>query len=122
MKFKESFVIFVAICCIHVEAQRAREYCGRKFSATGLSFGGRRTHRNEWPWLVALIYLPKNAFLCGGSLVSKKHVISGEICKLSDEVKIKFIEISQLPTASSPNCHLESYLKMTSQLSLENTT
>jgi secreted trypsin-like serine protease len=81
MKFKESFVIFVAICCIFVAGEESK-YCGRKFSASGLIFGGNKTQSNEWPWLVALVNWPKNEFFCGGSLISSKHVVSGEICRV----------------------------------------
>jgi secreted trypsin-like serine protease len=80
MKFKDIFVILLAICCFFVEGQSVREKCGRKFSAIGTVFGGERTQSNEWPWLAALFYWPKDVFFCGGSLVSSKHVISGEIC------------------------------------------
>jgi Trypsin len=83
MRFKESFVIFVAICCPYVEGQES-ESCGSKIGARGLSFGGEKVQSNEWPWLVALINWPKNEFFCGGSLVSSKHVISGENCRVFD--------------------------------------
>lgn len=52
--------------------------CGRKFVGAGMVFGGEKTTQNSWPWLVALFYLPKNQFFCGGSLISSKHVLSGE--------------------------------------------
>jgi secreted trypsin-like serine protease len=67
----------VAICCIFAEEEE--ESCGSKIGASGLVFGGEKVQSNEWPWLVALIKWPKNALFCGGSLVSSKHVISGEI-------------------------------------------
>jgi Trypsin len=72
MRFEETFVILLAICCIFVEGH---EYCGRKFDGSG-----KEVRSNEWPWLVALVNWPKNSFFCGGSLISSKHVISGEIC------------------------------------------
>jgi secreted trypsin-like serine protease len=83
MKFKEFFAIFTTFCCVFVQGQE-RENCGRKFSATGQVIGGRKVQSNEWPWLVALIYWPKNKFFCGGNLVSSKHVISGKICRVCD--------------------------------------
>jgi hypothetical protein len=48
-----------------------------------------------------------NAFFCGTSLVSDKHVVSGDICKLNVEVKSEFIDISQPRTASRPVGHLK---------------
>jgi Trypsin len=82
MKFTLVFVIFVAICCVLADGQG--ESCGRKFSGSDLSFGGEQVQSNEWPWLVALIYSPKNVFFCSGSLISSKHVISGEFCQVCD--------------------------------------
>jgi secreted trypsin-like serine protease len=80
MKFKESFVIFVAICCIYADGQGESENCGRKDSVSERIFGGEEVQSNEWPWLVAFVNWTENKFFCGGSLVSSKHVISGEIC------------------------------------------
>jgi Trypsin len=92
MRFQLICLIFVAICYICVEGQSVREKCGRKLSASGQVFGGRkvqnamriiggeRVQSNEWPWLVVFVYSSENEFFCAGSLVSSKHVISGEIC------------------------------------------
>jgi secreted trypsin-like serine protease len=80
MRVKVSFVIFVAICCTYAEEQE--ESCGRKNSFSLRIFGGEQVRSNEWPWLVALIYWPTDKFFCAGSLISKNHVISGEICRV----------------------------------------
>ena len=59
--------------------------CGKKFEGTGMVFGGKKTTQNAWPWLVALIYMPKKRLFCGGSIISKRHVLTGEkICNEND--------------------------------------
>lgn len=52
--------------------------CGAKFEGIGTIFGGEKAEQNSWPWLVAFLYVPKNSFFCGGSLISKRHVLSGK--------------------------------------------
>jgi hypothetical protein len=36
------------------------------------------TNYNAWPWFVALEFWPSAQFFCSGSLISNKHVLSGE--------------------------------------------
>lgn len=54
------------------------EGCGTRIGDSGMMFGGVQTQKNEWPWLVAFFFQPDNIFFCGGSLISIKHVLSGE--------------------------------------------
>jgi hypothetical protein len=44
----------------------------------GFAPGGEKARKGEWPWLVAFVYQPEEAFICGGSLISDKHILSGE--------------------------------------------
>ena len=52
--------------------------CGTKFEGFGTIFGGVKAEQNSWPWVVPFLYVPKNKFFCGGSLISIRHVLSGE--------------------------------------------
>lgn len=54
-----------------------------------LGIGEDETNENDWPWLVALFF--SNTFLCGGTLVSDKHVISGEIFRHFWKLKVSFL-------------------------------
>lgn len=56
------------------------EVCGQQFVLAGLIAGGNKTVRGEWPWLVALELKPDGMFFCAGTLISEKHVLSGELC------------------------------------------
>lgn len=52
--------------------------CGRKSLIAFRIFNGEHSDPNSWPWLVVFHYTPKNVFFCGGSLISAKHVLTGE--------------------------------------------
>jgi hypothetical protein len=54
--------------------------CGGRPAGSGLVYGGNHTRLHSWPWLVALRLKPTNDFFCGGSVISERHVISGESC------------------------------------------
>lgn len=56
----------------------ASEECGKRRGFQALGFGGRETLKQEWPWLAAFIYLEENSFMCGGSILSRSHVLSGK--------------------------------------------
>lgn len=54
-------------------------------SPTKLIFHGDSYERGEWPWLVA-IYKKKEdtvGFVCAGTLVSDRHVITGEAMEIT---------------------------------------
>jgi hypothetical protein len=82
MKFKEFLVIFVAISVICVDASeittRQPPTCGKRLSGEGNVMGGRHTRLHSWSWLVVLHLKPTNTFFCAGSLISERHVVSGE--------------------------------------------
>lgn len=52
--------------------------CGERFSSDSQASNETKEEANKWPWLVAFINWPKNEFICSGSLISSRHVLSGE--------------------------------------------
>jgi hypothetical protein len=79
MKFNQFYFFAVAIysSCFVFSSEGA--VCGTRSSGRGNAFGGTPVKKETpWPWLVALINWPKDELFCGGSLVSEKHVVSGE--------------------------------------------
>lgn len=78
----------IIICAVVAESfalelnrlQRSVDTCGKSKIKTGLIVRGRNFSRGTFPWIVALSYKgfgpPK--FFCGGTLISKTFVISGE--------------------------------------------
>lgn len=54
--------------------------CGNSVEYRGLIVYGESFPRGTFPWMVALLTNKKDplAFFCGGTLVSLKHVVTGE--------------------------------------------
>lgn len=86
MKFGDFLLIFVVICGVFGQLQGNNQECGMKFLARIV--GGTSVNQAEWPWLVAFVNTFYERFFCSGSLVSTKHVVSGEK-KYSIEVLTK---------------------------------
>lgn len=90
MKVLLCAVFFVYSDLFQVEGQQ----CGVKSGFVATIFGGERVEKGEWPWMVAFIHRKEEVFFCAGSLVSKKHILSGEAVilqnKNSQSVKQQF--------------------------------
>jgi secreted trypsin-like serine protease len=52
--------------------------CGRVKVATSLSIGSEYAIRGQWPWLVPLLKNDSDKYFCGSTIVSERHLISGE--------------------------------------------
>lgn len=82
MKFKYFFSISLLVYPIFnaVGPAQAKNTpkCGKSWKAVGTVRGGQPSTRNSFPWLVAFQLRATNKFFCSGSLVSEKHVVSGE--------------------------------------------
>jgi secreted trypsin-like serine protease len=53
--------------------------CGLAVQATSLIVNGNAVSRGAWPWLTAIFQTTDSglAFICGGTLISEHHVITG---------------------------------------------
>ena len=90
MKFKNKLIVFIVlfdILCqvnaniienrIRYENQRVKSE--KRFEASlRIVGGGPLDDRTKWPWLVAFTHNEENEYFCGGSLISKRHVLAGE--------------------------------------------
>lgn len=73
MSFIVLFVMFPAL------NGRRTDHCGQRFIGAGLVVNGSATEANDWPWMVALMYLYKDyEYFCAGNLVTTRHVLSGK--------------------------------------------
>lgn len=59
------------------------EQCGQRLVLSGTIFGGAPTKKGDWPWLVAFVYWPDEAFFCAGSLITRSHVLTGKCFNFS---------------------------------------
>lgn len=56
--------------------------------------GGTATTRGAWPFIVALYYTEDSIFFCGGTLISSKNVLTGEVDVNYLDKSIKVLKIS----------------------------
>lgn len=53
--------------------------CGKSSTSVGLVTGGSTAKLGQWPFLVSLYDVDLDAHLCGGSLITNQHVLTGKI-------------------------------------------
>jgi hypothetical protein len=90
MKFEVIFVVLFAISSVvatkpFVATKPPRKNCGRSFIQLNKIHSSENSEPNAFPWLVAFYNL-ENQFLCSGSLISSRHVITGKGCKQNDRI------------------------------------
>lgn len=54
--------------------------CGNTFFKNNLIYGGNKTKPKQWPFLVGILQKFEKTFICGGSLISNKHVLTAAHC------------------------------------------
>lgn len=73
-------ISLVILSSLVFEYSALARICGQGRSEyIGQIVGGTKTTKGDWPWLVALTHGENDDFFCGGSLISAKHVLSGEV-------------------------------------------
>lgn len=73
-----SLLILVAAFSIFQNIHVNGMECGSVNLTRSLMRGGRATLRNEWPFIVALYEVRHTKFICGGTLISNRHVLTGD--------------------------------------------
>lgn len=54
--------------------------------------GGKQALRGEWPFIAAIFKIEKHTLICGGTIISIKHILTGkdnEQCENLDKQRIK---------------------------------
>lgn len=64
--------------------------CGKQHLGTGLIFNGDTSVRGQWPWLAPFFEIKESSenFICGSTLISNLHVVTGDLI-----MRIIFIHI-----------------------------
>lgn len=70
------FLFFSIISIAFVAGQ---DECGHRKSINPFVFGGTAVNAGDFPWVVPLIRKFQNKFFCGSNLISRQHLLSGEI-------------------------------------------
>jgi hypothetical protein len=79
MKFKEIFLFVITICYVSGFPSVSNDQCKKGSGGVGgFIVGGERAQKGDWRWVVAFKHWPSGNFFCGGSLISNRHVLSGE--------------------------------------------
>lgn len=95
----QCLVIFLIseVTAIPNRHKRDAETCGSSVRHSGFVTYGASLSRGDLPWKVALMYIENKEFFCAGTLVSKRHVITGKNRGMSsDLLLIQFLSIFQL--------------------------
>jgi hypothetical protein len=78
VKSKMQVKFFFVLIFFSFPESQSSQSCGSRSETAGLVVGGKEVKRGDWPWLVAFVHTQENLFFCGGSLISDRHVLSGE--------------------------------------------
>ncbi|XP_057652166.1 serine protease gd-like isoform X1 [Diorhabda carinulata] len=67
------------------------DVCGQSISTNHLIFNGRAVPRGAYPWLVAVFQVKTTGlnYICSGSLISSKHIVTAAHCVESDRKKLR---------------------------------
>lgn len=72
----EIFIRLVLIVKLAIIA--TAQDCGNVKYSSELIFGGKYAKRGQWPWLCTLHDQESDEFFCGSTLISTRHVVTGE--------------------------------------------
>lgn len=71
--------LLIAVVFVNFVLYSSASGCG-KLSAQILDATGDGESKNgQWPWLVSLYEYENNILFCGASIISEKHLLSGEL-------------------------------------------
>lgn len=52
--------------------------CGKVQIGTANIAGGEESKKGQWPWLAPIFFRVNHKFLCGSSIISKRHLLRGQ--------------------------------------------
>jgi len=58
--------------------------CGQANQSGRRIVGGQETEKNEYPWQIGLYKDYGNFFFCGGSIISKREILTAAHCLIND--------------------------------------
>lgn len=70
--------VFGAMLNTSVYSQSVTYDCGTIKFPAGLTVERNQTHAGFWPFAVGIVEIEDNRLFCAGTLISRKHVLTGE--------------------------------------------
>lgn len=74
-----TFNVKFVVISILISIVTSQEECGKRKSVNPLVFGGTAVSTGDFPWVVPLIRKFGDKFFCGSNLISRQHVLTGEL-------------------------------------------
>lgn len=75
--FSKVFIFLVLICANVIKAQNT---CGIPGQSTSFIINGTDSARGAWPWIAAIHQAMSDQFLCGGTFVGSKFIVTAAHC------------------------------------------
>lgn len=71
--------LLVVACLLGLATIVTPQECGTVKFSSGLIYGGNYTKKDQYPWLCSLHDTESDEFFCGATLVSARHILTGEM-------------------------------------------
>lgn len=71
--------LLVLACFLGLATIVTSQECGTVKFSSGLIYGGNYTKKDQYPWLCSLHDTESDEFFCGATLVSARHILTGEM-------------------------------------------
>ena len=104
------------VCCMDprfavIEEEEELE-CGLRKVAVANIAGGEGTRPGDWPWMARLLYpggFPKYNVPCGGTLISRRHVVTAAHCL--EKVKPDMVRLGDTILSTDYDCLYPDFCK-----------
>lgn len=110
INFSRFTLIGIAVVCIQMYHVSGTE-CGtvsQKFTFSSRILGGESVSRGDWPFIAALYRVEHSEYFCGGTLISNKHILTGNDANVVVYAITKTIKF-QLPTVYNQRARVENF-------------
>jgi secreted trypsin-like serine protease len=104
----KNFVSSKPHCPYLDEEYTEKSTCGRRFSTVSQITGGSKTEPGDWPWMARLLYnfpneTSKSVTNCGGTLISRRHVVTAGHC-ITEDVKPIAVALGDSDVTTDYDC------------------
>lgn len=87
------FMFVLGVLLNSVNSQTIDNECGAINIPKGLAIEGHQTLKGFWPFAVGVYEIKDYKLFCGGSLISRKHVLTGNLYESLEVICQHFVMI-----------------------------